>query len=632
MQSVLRRSHKISTVSQRLKGAAVKCSLRKHTLRFTLRPLNRPRLTQSSKSSVASTAAPSSIWTAHLHTGHSNISSDDTIYALSTAPGRAAIAVIRISGPGCLQVSLEHTVGELCLIHYIQVHQSLCRGRSLPRARTATVRKLYDPAYPSSADHILDSAALLVYFPAPNSVTGEDVLELHTHGGPAIVKAVLNAIPSSSREGPINQHSTAHTIRYAEPGEFTKRAFYNNRLDLTQIEALGDSLSAETEQQRRLAVNGTENGLGSRYEKWRNLLLCARGELEALIDFSEDQHFDESPADLTSSTSKQITRLKREMMLHIQNASKGELLRNGISIALLGAPNVGKSSLLNRIVGREAAIVSSEEGTTRDIVDVSVDIGGWLCRLGDMAGLRRASSSRNSIPSWDAIGVIEKEGMRRAKARALTSDLIVLMLSLDNSVELGAISLKIDESLTEIVRECEVLAKPMIVVVNKIDNLKFSLGQGHDENVYLEVNKLFPSIPKERVFLTSCLEASNGSLLNQDPGNIQSLLRGLQSYFATLTTPSGSSEYPFDRSYWEQSLSVSHRQSEYLRQCVQHLDDFLYQVLSQYHSDDHEDLVSEIDIVAAAEHLRSAANCLAKITGKGEAGDVEDVLGVVFEK
>jgi tRNA modification GTPase len=633
MQSVLRRSHKISTISQRLKGTAAKCTLREHTLRFALRPHNRPHLTQSFKRSVASTATPFSIWTAHLHAGHSNISSDDTIYALSTAPGRAAIAVIRISGPGCLQVSLEHTVSELCLIHYIQVYQSLCRGRPLPRARTATVRKLYDPAYPSSADHILDPAALLLYFPAPNSVTGEDVLELHTHGGPAIVKAVLNAVPlGSSRGGPINQHSTAHTIRHAEPGEFTKRAFYNNRLDLTQIEALGDSLSAETEQQRRLAVNGTENGLGSRYEKWRHLLLYARGELEALIDFSEDQHFDESPADLTSSISKQITRLKREMMLHIQNASKGELLRNGISIALLGAPNAGKSSLLNRIVGREAAIVSSEEGTTRDIVDVSVDIGGWLCRLGDMAGLRRASSAQNSMPSSDAIGVIEKEGMRRAKTRALTSDLVLVMLSLEKSMERGPASLMIDENLFETVHECEKLGKPMIVVINKIDKLKLSLGQGRDENLFLEVNKLFPSVPKEHVFLISCLEASNQSLLNQDPGNIQSLLRGLQSYFAVLTNPSSPSEHTFDRSYWEQSLSVSHRQSEYLRQCLHHLDDFLSQVLSQYHSDDHEDLVSEIDIVAAAEHLRFAANCLAKITGKGEAGDVEDVLGVVFEK
>lgn len=174
-------------------------------------------------------------------------------------------------------------------------------------------------------------------------------------------------------------------------------------------------------------------------------------ELEALIDFSEDQHFDEPPADFMSSISKQIVGLKREIKLHIQNASKGELLRSGISLALLGAPNAGKSSLLNRIVGREAAIVSSEEGTTRDIVDVSVDIGGWLCRLGDMAGLRRSSSPESSKPS-NPIGMVEKEGMRRAKARSLTSDLVLLMLSLEQSADGGPAILNIDEELLETAR------------------------------------------------------------------------------------------------------------------------------------------------------------------------------------
>lgn len=488
---------------------------------------------------------------------------------------------------------------------------------------------MYDPRYTASADRVLDSSALLLYFRAPNTVTGEDVLELHTHGGPAIVKAVLNAIPCSA--GAVDSDSPTHTIRYAEPGEFTKRAFYNNRLDLTQIEALGDSLSAETEQQRRLAVNGTGNELSVRYERWRSSLLYARGELEALIDFSEDQHFDESPADFMSSISKQIVGLKREIKLHIQNASKGELLRSGISLALLGAPNAGKSSLLNRVVGHEAAIVSSEEGTTRDIVDVSVDIGGWLCRLGDMAGLRRPSSHQSLKPS-NPIGMVEKEGMRRAKARSLTSDLVVLILSLEQSVDRGSVILNIDEELLDTARECERLGKPMIVVVNKIDQLTQLQIQDSQGNLYHQITELFPSVPRERIFSISCLEAADQSSTKEDPGNIQKLLQGLQSYFATLTIPLGPNEHTLDHAYWEQSLSVSHRQSGYLQQCLQHLDEFLPQAISQYHSDDHEDLVSEIDIVAAAEHLRFAANCLAKITGIGEVGDVEEVLGVVFEK
>jgi tRNA modification GTPase len=500
----------------------------------------------------------------------------------------------------------------------------------LPRVRTATIRKLYDPAASNTTHSLLDSAALLLFFRAPNTVTGEDVLELHTHGGPAIVKAVLNAIRLCGRTTSENQ--VIHTIRYAEPGEFTQRAFYNGRLDLTQIEALGDSLSAETEQQRRLAVSGTGNELGTRYEKWRNLLLSARGELEALIDFSEDQHFDESPGELMSSVSEQVVALNREISLHIQNASKGELVRNGISIALLGAPNAGKSSLLNSIVGREAAIVSSEQGTTRDIVDVSVDIGGWLCRLGDMAGLRKAGQHNGSAQSLTSVGPVEEEGIRRAKARALASDLVVVMMSVEKSADSHTATLNVDEELVLAARECEALGKAMIVVVNKTDNLRSGVAQELEAQLYAEVKTLFPLIPREHVFLISCLNATNPSPTDDDPGNIQKLLQGLQSYFTALTAASSPSEHVFDKSYWEECLSVSHRQSEYLQQCHHHLDDFLSQALSQHHSDDRQDLVPEVDIVTAAEHLRSAANCLAKITGRGEAGEAEDVLGVVFEK
>lgn len=435
------------------------------------------------------------------------------------------------------------------------------------------------------------------------------------------MKAVLNAIPSAVAA--TNKHKTAHRIRYAEPGEFTKRAFYNNRLGLPQIEALGDSLSAETERQRRLAVNGTGNQLGERYEKWHHLLLYARGELEALIDFSEDQHFDETPRELFSSVSKQVRRLKKEISLHVQNASKGELLRNGISIALLGAPNAGKSSLLNRIVGREAAIVSSQEGTTRDVVEVSVDIGGWMCRLGDMAGLRGESSLSRPDSSSIPVGVVEKEGMKRAKARALASDIVVIMLSLERCMECRVPSLHIDEELIDAVRECEKHEKAMMVVINKADHIPPGLAQECRETVEVEISKHFPWIPKEYVFSISCLNASDQTSAEEDPGHIQHLLRGLESYFLTLTTASGTHENALDRTYWEESLSVSHRQSEYLRQCLEHLDDFL---------DEDEDMDHEIDIVAAAEHLRCAADCIARITGRGEGGNVEDVLGVVFEK
>jgi tRNA modification GTPase len=491
---------------------------------------------------------------------------------------------------------------------------------------------------------------LVLFFPAPQTVTGEDILELHVHGGPAIVKAVLEAIPSCKPTStPVS--STLHSaIRSAEPGEFTKRAFYNGRLDLTQAEALGDTLAAETEQQRRLAVNGAGGALAARYEEWRKMLLYARGELEALIDFSEDQHFDESPHELVASITKQVLALKRQLLLHVQNASKGELLRNGISVALLGAPNAGKSSLLNRIVGREAAIVSQEEGTTRDIVDVSVDIGGWLVRLGDMAGLRnKLGPERGSTPRT-AIGAVEKEGMRRARARALESDVVVVVVSLEPGESPRAIRPHVEAEVVDAVKECQRAGKTIVMALNKVDKIPPDHLQRRNDTVN-ELQARFPDIGKNHIFPISCrpppppqTSTNPYADADADAGNIQSFLDGLVAVFTTLTTPSGdplvASDAVSSSSYWSHSLSVTHRQRTYLSQTLVHLDDYLLQTSSSETSthriDGHDDLVGDmdidLDIVAGAEHLRFAAECLAKITGKGESGDVEDVLGVVFEK
>jgi tRNA modification GTPase len=278
----------------------------------------------------------------------------------------------------------------------------LCPNQIPLKPRKATLRDLYDP---SDSNNVLDSA-LVLHFPAPKTVTGEDILELHIHGGHATVKAVLAAI---------GQCQSKHTIRYAEAGEFTRRAFQNDRLDLGQVEALSDALSAETEQQRRAAMRGNSGKLGRTYEEWRQLLLAARGELEALIDFSEDQHFDESPAQLMGNVTRQIGPILSAIRRHQAGSRCGELLKRGIRISLLGPPNAGKSSLLNIIVDREASIVNEEAGTTRDIVEVSVDIGGYLCVFADTAGLRSMS-----------VGAVEQEGIRRAKAKAKDSDLVRL--------------------------------------------------------------------------------------------------------------------------------------------------------------------------------------------------------------
>lgn len=489
------------------------------------------------------------------------------------------------------------------------------------------MRTLYEPG--DNNDNVLDAGALVLYFPAPKTVTGEDVLEFHVHGGPAIVKSVLGAIGSLNR--------TDNIIRYAEPGEFTRRAFMNDRLDLPQIEALGETLVADTEQQRRLAVRGASDTLSKRYEQWRHQLLYARGELEALIDFAEDQHFDESAGELLSSVAGQVRVLVAQIGFHIANASKGELLRNGIRIALLGAPNAGKSSLLNRVVGKEAAIVSTEEGTTRDIVDVGVDLDGWYCKLGDMAGIRSESGS-GSGDMVVTIGAVEKEGIRRARARALESDVVIVVVSLDETGQLF-----VEPEVVDATRDCIDAGKCILVAVNKCDRLPSSERTGQiSPTLTKTITTLFPAVSQSRIFGISCQEAlevspSTSLEKNTDPGNLQSFLRGLIGTFEEITSPlgiEGDNNGQYDHSYWEDSLGVTHRQSSNLERCKQHLDDFLAQTQPGQHEDDYDGGIEEgeVDIVTAAENLRFAADALAKITGKGESGDVEDVLGVVFEK
>jgi tRNA modification GTPase len=534
---------------------------------------------------------------------------ESTIYALSTAPGRGAIAIIRISGPACLSI-----------------YRALCPGMNYPKARHATVRTLYDPTTPPTTSSVLDSGALVLYFPAPKTVTGEDLLELHVHGGTAIVRAVLAAIPKAK----ISEYLEAGPIRYAEPGEFTRRAFANDRLDLTQVEALGDSLAATTEQQRRLSVRGTTNSLATRYESWRRLLLEARGELEALIDFSEDQHFDESIAELLGSVSAQVISLRRALLAHRENAVRGELLRSGISLALLGAPNAGKSSLLNAVVGREAAIVSREAGTTRDVVEVGIDLGGFLCRLGDTAGLRKALGGVDG----DVVGLVEQEGMRRAKARAEESDVVIVVLSFESEGSNGEVAVRLDPEVIETAARLVEEKDNVLVVINKTDTVQHQ-DPNHFEAALAATQSAIPGLSRSKIHLISCttaIDAEQTSKPTPDNNNnsIQPFLRALIEQFTTLTSAISpdTNDAKADPSIWQESLGATERHRLLLETCIASLEDFTALVGAA--SGDVQD--GEADIVLAAEFLRDAGDSLARITGRGEAGDVEEVLGVVFEK
>lgn len=301
----------------------------------------------------------------------------DTIFALSSGRGRAGVAVIRLSGPGAGDA--------ICALS----------GGDLPEARVATLRWLEDPDGGERLDQ-----ALVLWFPGPKSFTGEDGAEFQVHGGAAVVAAILAAI------------GRLPGMRPADPGEFARRAFENGRLDLTAAEGLGDLIDAETEAQRRQAVRQMGGALFEVYEDWRTRLVEAMALVEAGIDFADE----EIPEDVEAAARPIVHTLAREIERALADGHRGERLRDGIEIAILGAPNVGKSSLLNLLAQRDVAIVSDIAGTTRDLLEVHLDLGGYPVTMVDTAGLRTGGD------------VIEAEGIRRARARADAADLRLLMM------------------------------------------------------------------------------------------------------------------------------------------------------------------------------------------------------------
>lgn len=298
----------------------------------------------------------------------------DTIFAPATAAGRAAVAVVRLSGPGT-----RDAVRALA-------------GR-LPAARRASLRTLADP------DGVAIDEALVLWFPAPGSYTGEDSAEFHVHGGPAVVSALVEAL-------------SALGLRLAEPGEFTRRAFEHGKLDLAQAEGVADLVDAETEGQRRQALAQLCGRLSGVQARWRDGLIRASAMLEAAVDFPDE----EVPADVAKRARPILEILADELEAAAADVARGEQVREGFRIALLGAPNAGKSTLLNALAKREAAIVSATPGTTRDIIEVPMVLGGYKVIVADTAGLRTTTDE------------IEAEGVRRAEAWAETAGLRVWLV------------------------------------------------------------------------------------------------------------------------------------------------------------------------------------------------------------
>lgn len=302
----------------------------------------------------------------------------DTIYALATARGKAGVAVIRISGPLACE-------GLLPLVG------------SFAAPRVAALRRLRHEG------EVVDQA-LVLRFTAEASFTGEEVVELHLHGSTAIVRAVLDIL------------AELPGLRLAEAGEFTRRALENGRMDLAQVEGLADLIEAETEAQRRQAMRVFSGALGDRVETWRSRILRAAALLEAVIDFADE----DVPVDVRPEVRSLIVAVLEELRQEAAGYKAAERIRDGFEVAILGAPNAGKSTLLNRLAGREAALTSEYAGTTRDVIEVRMDLGGLPVTLLDTAGLREASDP------------VEAMGIARAVDRARSADLRVFLLGGDN--------------------------------------------------------------------------------------------------------------------------------------------------------------------------------------------------------
>ncbi|MEQ8824114.1 MAG: tRNA uridine-5-carboxymethylaminomethyl(34) synthesis GTPase MnmE [Filomicrobium sp.] len=360
--------------------------------------------------------------------------SPDTIFALSSAPGRAGVAVLRVSGPASRDV-VQQIAG------------------CVPDPRTAALRTFRDV----ETGKVIDKG-LVVWFPGPGSFTGEDCAEFQVHGGRAVVAAMLGVF------------AKIDGCRMAEAGEFACRAFDNGKIDLAQAEGLADLIDAETEAQRVQALRQAEGALTGLTERWRHELIGAMALVEAGIDFSDEGDVSDSAV---AQAEEAVARLSREILERVDDQNRGEILREGFQVVLAGAPNVGKSSLLNALAQRDVAIVSAQAGTTRDVIEVRLDLGGVPVVISDTAGLREAGDE------------VEREGMKRTLKRAKRADLVIWVD--DRPIP------KLPEAPTGRPErgfgvELADLSGSALLVASKADEVDRSSSGGAAEDDYLEVS------------------------------------------------------------------------------------------------------------------------------------------------
>ena len=469
---------------------------------------------------------------------YSSSSEGGTIFALSSGHGKCGVAVIRISGQKAGQALKQITKGGL-------------KGTLEPRiARLQTLIK------PESQEPL--DRALTLWFPGPHSFTGEDCAELHVHGGVAVVSAVLQTL--GKMEG----------LRPATAGEFTRRAFAADKLDLTQVEGLGDLIHAETEHQRKAALRQMGGDMAKKFGAWREQILKIVAHVEAYIDFAESEEIEDG---LLPEVVEKVKKLSSELEGHVKDARCGERLRSGVQIAIIGEPNVGKSSLLNHLAERPAAIVSPIAGTTRDIVETRIDLGGYPIIIMDTAGLRQDTSD-----------VIEQEGMSRAVSNAKSADLIVTVIDAKTLIDSPMIDL--DEKFANF--GVNLNKSKRICIANKVDLLTKD-----------EMNQLKGQTD---IKFVSC----------QTEEGLHSAMDDLCDKVKDLCTSS----------FEEDPLLTRSRHRHHIEKAKEHLDSFLESIEPAL-SDPNYDL----DFAIVSHQLRLTIGELGKLTG--HVGS-EQILDVIF--
>ncbi|XP_065354707.1 tRNA modification GTPase GTPBP3, mitochondrial [Calliphora vicina] len=467
-------------------------------------------------------------------------SSANTIYSLSSAYGKCGVSVIRVSGPQTRK-ALRAIVG----------------NRHELKERHAYLKSLRHP----KSNEIIDKG-LVLWFPGPASFTGEDSCEFQVHGSLAVIAAMMEALGHISG------------LRPATPGEFTKRAFFGNKLDLTEVEGLADLIHAETEAQRKQALLQSTGSLSRLYDNWRKRLIRCAAHLEAYIDFAEDENIED---DVIVKLTEELKKIQSEIREHLNDQRQGEMLRDGVRTAIIGAPNVGKSSFLNLMCQRDLSIVTEMAGTTRDVIESTHNIGGYPVRFSDTAGLRLSTDDK-----------VEKQGILKAMNCVHEADLVLIMLDAGHLKktkvnDVKSFEIHLNKYLQELDLNEEILANKRIqIIINKIDLLS--------EDELAKIQQL------PNIFVISCREKKNLNIFLSQFENLLKELCGIPLPEAPRLTHA--------------------RYRLHLDRCIDHIHVFL----SEYSPDIFP------DIAISAQKLRHAVKDIERITGHVSTDDILDVV------